>query len=153
MKQKKPRQLRPRTPAGLSRIAGRSMRRSAFRWCDYDAQPIPYAEVKSRRGRPKEKRTEGHCCWNPLCAYFGNRNERVHALVGDGHHGKGERIQDYQCQGCGCRVSERKGTVMYCLKTASKRVAMVLTALGEGLDLSASERVFGHRGGDASGGG
>lgn len=33
---------------------------------------------------------------------------------------------------------------MYRLKTASRRVAEVLTALAEGLDLSAAVRVFGH---------
>ena len=45
---------------------------------------------------------------------------------------------------CGCRVSERKGTVMYGLKTVTARVEMVLIALGEGVDLSAAERIFRH---------
>ena len=47
---------------------------------------------------------------------------------------------------CGRRISERKGTVMYCLKTATARVEMVLKGLGEGVDLAASERIFGHSG-------
>jgi hypothetical protein len=46
---------------------------------------------------------------------------------------KSGAIQDYTCQWCGRRISERKGTVMYCLKTATARVEMVLKGLGEGL--------------------
>lgn len=144
-KETKPRQLRPRTPQDCP-YCRQEHETLCFPLVRLRRQPIPYPDVKSRRGRPKEKQTEGHCCWNPLCAYYGIRNERVHALVGDGHHGRGERIQDYQCQGCQSRVSERRGTMMYGLKTASKRVAMVLTGLGEGLDVSAATRVFGHRG-------
>ena len=74
-----------------------------------------------------------------------NRNADIHAIVGDGHHAKGESIQDYKCQWCGGRrVSERKGTVMYGLKTVTAKVEMVLIALGEGVDLSASEQIFRH---------
>src|SRR6266498_1067781 len=36
-------------------------------------------------------------------------------------------------------------TPLYCLKTTSQRVAEVLTALSEGLDVAAAVRVFGHR--------
>jgi len=36
-------------------------------------------------------------------------------------------------------------TPLYCLKTTSQRVAEVLTALAEGLCVSAAVRVFGHR--------
>jgi hypothetical protein len=41
--------------------------------------------------------------------------------------------------------SARRDTPLYCLKTPSQQVAMVLTALAEGLDTSAAERVFGYR--------
>jgi IS1 family transposase len=68
----------------------------------------------------------------------------VHALVGDGHHGKVELIQDLRCQACGKRVSERRGTALYGLKTASWRVSEVMSALAEGLDVGAAVRVFGH---------
>ena len=102
--------------------------------------------AKSRRGRPKEKQTEGYCCWNLGCEYYGIRNADMHAIVGDGHHGKSEAIQDYTCQWCGRRISERKGTVMYCIKTATTKVEMVLKGLGEGVDLAAAERIFGHSG-------
>lgn len=41
--------------------------------------------------------------------------------------------------------SARRDTPLYRLKTASHRVAEVLTAVAEGLDVSAAARVFGHR--------
>jgi len=41
--------------------------------------------------------------------------------------------------------SARRHTPLYRLKTPSHQVAMVLTALAEGLDASAAERVFGYR--------
>jgi hypothetical protein len=39
----------------------------------------------------------------------------------------------------------RRDTPLYRLKTASQRVAEVLTALAEGLSVAAATRVFGHR--------
>jgi hypothetical protein len=105
--------------------------------------------MKSRRGRKKQIVTEGHACRNPECAYRGIRNQSLHALIGYGSHGKCERMQDLFCQACKKKVTERWETDetkfrMYRLKTASKRVAEVLTALAKGLDLSAAVRVFGH---------
>ena len=41
--------------------------------------------------------------------------------------------------------SARRDTPLYHLKTPSEQVAMVLSALAEGLDASAAERVFGYR--------
>jgi hypothetical protein len=41
--------------------------------------------------------------------------------------------------------SERRHTPLYRLKTPSQQVAVVLSALAEGLDASAAERVFGYR--------
>ncbi len=43
------------------------------------------------------------------------------------------------------RWRTRRNTPLYRLKTASHRVAEVLTALAEGLSVSAAVRVFGHR--------
>jgi IS1 family transposase len=43
------------------------------------------------------------------------------------------------------RWRARRYTPLYCLKTPSQRVGEVLTALSEGLDVSAAVRVFGHR--------
>jgi IS1 family transposase len=66
-------------------------------------------------------------------------------LVGDGTHGKTERIQTFRCQACQTTFSARRNTPLYRLKTASHRVAEVLAALAEGLDVAAAVRVFGHR--------
>src|SRR5207249_12252935 len=69
----------------------------------------------------------------------------VHALVGDGKHGRAEQIQTFRCQACRTTFSARRDTPLYRLKTPSHQVAMVLSALAEGLDPSAAERVFGYR--------
>jgi IS1 family transposase len=68
----------------------------------------------------------------------------LHALVGDGHHGKSALIQNFRCQACGTKVSERYGTPLYRLRTPATRVGEVLSALAEGLDVAAAVRVFGH---------
>ena len=103
----------------------------------------PWREVKSRRGAPKRIDTEGFACPNPQCTYFGNTEAHVHALVGDGKHGRTEPIQTFRCQACRTTFPSRRNTPLYRLKTPSSRVAMVLSALAEGLDPSAAERVFG----------
>ena len=105
----------------------------------------PWGEVKSRRGTPKRIPTEGFACPNRQCSYFGNTNPRVHALVGDGKHGRAEQIQTFRCQACRTTFTARRDTPLYRLKTPSHQVGMVLSALAEGLDPSAAERVFGYR--------
>jgi IS1 family transposase/transposase-like protein len=105
----------------------------------------PWAEVKSRRGAPKRIGTEGFACPNPQCAYFGNTDAHVHALVGDGKHGQAEQIQTFRCQACRTTFTSRRNTLLYRLKTPSSQIAMVLAALAEGLDPSAAERIFGYR--------
>jgi len=105
----------------------------------------PWREVKSRRGAPKRIDTEGFACQNPQCLYFGNTDAHIHALVGDGKHGQAERIQTFRCQACHTTFSARRDTPLYRLKTPSRQVAVVLSALAEGLDASAAERVFGYR--------
>jgi len=69
----------------------------------------------------------------------------THALVGDGKHGQAEQIQTFRCQACRTTFTARRHTPLYRLKTPSRQVALVLSALAEGLDLSAAERVFGYR--------
>jgi transposase-like protein len=101
--------------------------------------------VKSRRGAPKRIDTEGFACPNQQCPYFGINDARVHALVGDGKHGRTERIQTFRCQACRSTFTSRRNTPLYRLKTPSHQIAMVLAALAEGLDPSAAERVFGFR--------
>jgi IS1 family transposase len=66
-------------------------------------------------------------------------------LVGDGKHGQAEPIQTFRCQACHTTFTSRRNTPLYRLKTPSQKVAMVLSALAEGLDPSAAERVFGSR--------
>ncbi len=105
----------------------------------------PWREVKSRRGAPKRIDTQGYSCPNHQCLYFGIADAHVHALVGDGKHGQAERIQSFRCQACRTTFSARRDTPLYRLKTSSQQVAMVLTALAEGLDPSAAERIFGYR--------
>jgi IS1 family transposase len=105
----------------------------------------PWSEVKSRRGAPKRIQTEGFACPNQQCSYFGITDDRIHALVGDGKHGRAERIQTFRCQACRTTFSARRHTPLYRLKTPSQQIAVVLSALAEGLDPSAAERVFGYR--------
>jgi IS1 family transposase len=105
----------------------------------------PWREVKSRRGAPKGVYTAGFACPNPKCFYFGITDDQIHALVGDGKHGCAERIQTFRCQACRTTFSARRHTPLYRLKTPSHQIAMVITALAEGLDPSAAERVFGFR--------
>lgn len=101
--------------------------------------------MKSRRGAPKRILTEGYACPNQQCAYFGITEDHIHALVGDGKHGYAERIQTFRCQACHTTFSARRNTPLSRLKTPSHHIAMVLSALAEGLDPSAAERVFGYR--------
>jgi IS1 family transposase len=105
----------------------------------------PWREVKSRRGAPKRVNTAGFACPNPMCLYFGNTDDQIHALVGDGKHGQAERIQTFRCHACRTTFTSRRDTPLYRLKTPSQQVAQVLSALAEGLDPSAAERVFGYR--------
>ena len=105
----------------------------------------PWSEVKSRRGAPKRVNTEGYACPNQQCRYFGNTDARVHALVGDGKHGRVELIQTFRGPACHSTFSARRNTPLYRLKTPSHQVAVVLSATAEGLDPSAAERVFGFR--------
>src|SRR5262249_35738921 len=105
----------------------------------------PWCEVKSRRGAPKHIDTHGFACPNRTCAYYRITDAQVHALVGDGTHGKHERIQTLRCQACMTTFSARRDTPLYRLKTASARLAEVLTALSERLDVAAAVRVFGQR--------
>ncbi len=104
----------------------------------------PWRELKSRRGAPKRIATDGFACPNRACAYYGITTPQIHALVGDGTHGKHERIQTFRCQACGTTFTSRHDTPLYRLKTPSVRVAEVLGALAEGLTLAAATRIFGH---------
>jgi transposase-like protein len=105
----------------------------------------PWSEIKSRRGAPKRISTQGFACPNQQCPYSGITDAHIHALVGDGTHGHAERIQTFRCQACRTTFSARRHTPLYRLKTPSHQIGMVLSALAEGLDACAAERVFGYR--------
>ena len=135
--------LKPRTPADCATCrqpttapAGTALARATV---------TPWRERKSQRGAPKRIDTQGFACPNQTCAYYGITDAHLHALVGDGTHGRRERIQTLRCQACEATFSTRRATPLYQLKTCSSRIAEVLTALSEGLDVAAAVRVFGHR--------
>jgi IS1 family transposase len=104
----------------------------------------PWSARKSRRGRKKVLETEGVACPNPGCAYEGIGDSAIHAIVGDGKRGVTDEIQYWRCQCCGRSFSSRWGTPLYGLKTPPRRVAEAMTALAEGVDVSAAHRIFGH---------
>jgi IS1 family transposase/transposase-like protein len=104
---------------------------------------LPWPDRKSRRGRPKVVDTGGHACLNPSCDYFAIADPSIHALVSNGCRGK-QRIRYFKCQACGgCRTS-RFGTPLYWLKTPLARITMVMTAMSEGVDISAATRIIDH---------
>jgi transposase-like protein len=88
--------------------------------------------------------TDGHACNNPACRYFNVTDGQVHALVGNGKRQGVDSVQYFKCQACGTKVSARWNTPMYDLKTSAQRVAEVMTATSEGMDVSAAQRVFQH---------
>ena len=134
--------LKPRTPDDCPACRQQLVLPPAAR---PPAPPVrPWREVKSRRGAPKRIATDGFACPNPACAYYRIADAAIHALVGDGTHGRVERIQTFRCQACQTTFTSRRNTPLYRLKTSSARVAEVLSALAEGLSIAAAVRVFGH---------
>jgi transposase-like protein/IS1 family transposase len=135
--------LKPRTPVDCP--ACRKQRLDQTAPAPSRLPVTPWRERKSRRGAPKRIATQGFACPNRTCKYYRVTDAQVHALVGNGTHGKCERIQTLRCQACGITFSSRRDTPLFRLKTASQRVGEVLTALAEGLSVAATARVFGHR--------
>ena len=71
-----------------------------------------------------------------------NTDAAVHALIGYGHHGCHEPIQDFFCTACQRKFTARRHTALYRLKASSRRVAQALHAIAEGLSTRAAARVF-----------
>jgi transposase-like protein/IS1 family transposase len=138
-----PRRLKPRSPLACPACCLASL--SSVKHEPTQVPVRPWREVKSRRGAPKHSTTEGVACPNRACSYYGMSDAQIHAVVSDGSTGKAERIQRWRCQACQTKFSARLYTPLYRLKTPSRQVALVLSALAEGLDVSAAERVFGLR--------
>jgi hypothetical protein len=88
----------------------------------------PWRELKSRRGAPKRVNTEGFACPNQQCPYFGIKEAQIHALVGDGQHGRAERIQTFRGLACHTTFTARRHTPLYRLKTPSHQIALVLVS-------------------------
>jgi hypothetical protein len=70
----------------------------------------PWRQVKSRRGAAKRVNSEGLACPNQQCASCGISDADLHALVGDGTHGRAERIQTFRFQACRTTFSARGDT-------------------------------------------
>jgi IS1 family transposase len=104
--------------------------------------PTPWPEKKSKRGRKKTVCTRHQFCSNPDCDYYLITDDKIHALVGYGKHGKYEDIQDLICQACRKKFTIRKHTLLYRLKTHSKIVRLALHFLAMGVDISALEEVM-----------
>ncbi len=132
------RPLRPRTPddCQLCRDATNAPFTAVAR------AVVPYAQRKSHRGRKKTIDTRGQACPNPDCDYRDITDPAVHALVGYGHHGWQDPIQDFYCQACHRKFSARRYTPLYRLRSPAARVAQVLHAVAEGLSSQAAARVF-----------
>jgi IS1 family transposase/transposase-like protein len=135
-----PRPLKPRPPSDCADC------RSALPTAT-PPQPTttPYAQQKSRRGRKKQSETEGHACPHPDCQQFRNTDAATHALVANGHHGKNQPVEDLKCQLCGTKITIRRNTPLFRLKTPPQKVALVLALVAEGLTVAAASFVFGIR--------
>jgi len=108
-----------------------------------DPTLIPYNQTKSKRGRKKKICTQGYSCPNPDCYFYHVTDERIHALIGYGSHGKHERIPDLYCQACKVKFTTRMWTVLYRLKTLSKIIILSLSLLVLGMDASALQEALG----------
>lgn len=71
-----PRALKPRSPLDCPACCDSSS-------CSSTQRPLspvrPWREVKSRRGAPKQVKTEGFACPNRACVYYGMSSAQVHA--------------------------------------------------------------------------
>jgi IS1 family transposase len=138
---KTPRPLRPRSPDDCP-----ACRNAVHPPAPTVTPPLrPWRAGNRRRGRRKTITTDGYACPYADCRYHNITDADVHALVGYGHHGKREPIQDLYCEACHRKFSVRRHTALYRLKTSAARVALVLTALAEGLSVSGAVHTFGHR--------
>jgi len=133
---------RTKTPADCPHCCSAAQ---AAKEIDRIVEVIPYAERKSRRGRPKLSLTEGYCCHNPTCEYYGIRNSLIHALVADGDQLTGQGlVKQIKCQWCGSKFLVTRDTALYGSKLSVDHVGEINRGLAEGLSISACARVFGH---------
>ena len=109
----------------------------------------PWSAVKSRRGAMGRILTQPFACPNRRCAYYRITDAQVHALVGDGAHGRCEPLQTLRCQACGTTFSTRRGYPLgdAALSSENRIPAPCGSAhcSGSRLSVAAAVRVFGHR--------
>jgi IS1 family transposase len=108
------------------------------------ANPRPWADVKSERGRPKEHDSEGYACMNPGCEYYKVTDARMHALRWDGQRNACEATDQWECGACGSKHTARLGTPMYRLKTASEQVKMAVHMAMKGMNIADISEVLEH---------
>jgi IS1 family transposase len=138
--------LKPRTPADC--LTCRQEGATAPNHPSARIPVTPWRERKSRRGAPKRILTQGFACPNRTCLYYQITDTHIHALVGDGAYGHTNESRPCAAKPVAPPSAHAAGTLwvtpLYRLKTASHRVAEVLTALAEGLSVAAAVRIFGH---------
>jgi hypothetical protein len=132
--------LKPRTPLDCPACRLGSTSSSGV-----EPPPVrPWCEVKSRRGAPKRIPTEGFACPNQQCLYCGITVAHIHALVGDGKHGRAEPIGDLSrpCvpQHVPCPTPHPPLPFKNPFPAGRRRADL---ALAEGLDPSEAPRVAG----------
>jgi len=94
---------------------------------------IPYAQIKSKRGRKKTHNTEGFACPHLDCPYRGITDSATHALIAYGNHGRKERIPDLYCQACKRKITSRTMTALFGLRKPSEHIITTLNTLVEGM--------------------
>lgn len=88
-----------------------------------------YSETKNKRRRKKKTCTHNSFCSNPDCFYYLATDERIHASIGYGSHGKHECMPDLFCQAYKTKFTIRKHTLLCRLKTLSKIIFIAKTKI------------------------
>jgi len=127
---RQPRPLKPKSEDDCPFCRLKSAARAA------QPTPTPWSKVRSARGKRKVYNTTGFACITPGCKYYGITDSRIHALIFDGRQGKNKDIRELRCNACHASFSERRGTVMYDLKTPPETVVLALTLLACGVPRS-----------------
>jgi hypothetical protein len=136
--------LKPRTPADCPACRLASTPSSGGR--PAPAPVRPWREVKSRRGAPKRVNTEGFACPYQQCSYFGITDAHIHAAFWRWQAWPSRAHPDVSRPCLSYHLHfQAQHPLVSSENSISCRVAVVLSALAEGLDPSAAERVFGFR--------
>jgi hypothetical protein len=89
----------------------------------------PWCEITSRRGAAKRVNTQDFACPTRKGPSFGIRDAHLPALLGDGKHGRAQRIQTFRGRGCHTTFRARRDTPLSRLKTPSQQIALVRISL------------------------